>query len=309
MYHHKRDIPIIKDISLSELIPDGEFIAIFGTSHTRGCCELNNAEVTHIDNEYIWPELVAKQLGYPCVNFAIPGNTNQVIVQQIIDFLEILDDKSRCKLIICEVRFGDIAGRYFFDLFADDYHLPEIKPRPFLSAGLTTRHWLDEVSGSFVPKTGKDYVESLVRNSTPEFMDYVPKTAVNLLQEIIDVYMKSALSSSELVVNDLLEVRAMRAMVETANIPFRYFHWDKNKITENSEYYKKIETTIEKMYNLKRSNIVSLMPNVNDSAYAELGNEVWHQSECECGHRNHTIHAWVANKIIEELKNDFRSQR
>lgn len=307
MYYHKKDRQIVKDIPLTDLIPDGDFIAIFGTSHTRGCCELNNKEVTHIEEDYTWSEIVSKHLGYPCVNFAIPGNTNQVIVQQIVDFLEILDDKSRCKLVLCEVRFGDIAGRYFFDLFADDYHLNELKPRPFLSAGVTTRHWLDEVSGSFVPKLGDDYVESLVRNSTPEFQDYVPKTAVNLLQQIIDAYMKSALSSSELVVNDLLEVRTMRALVEAYNIPFKYFHWDKNKITENSAYYKKIEATIEKMYNLKRSNIKSLMPNVNDAGYNSLGHNTWHESDCECGHKNHIVHAWVADKLIEELKDDFRS--
>lgn len=309
MYHHKREKDSPKFVSTEDIlreIPDGEFIAIFGTSHTHGCCEKNNREVTHIDTEFTWADIVSRELKVPYVNFAIPGNNNRVIIQQIIDFLDLPDVSSRCKMILCEVRFGDIAGRYFFDLFADKYKSEEIPRKPFL-AGKYTAHWLDRVSGAFVPKSNEGYAESLVRNSNPAFENYVPQEAITDMKNIITTYIKSGLSSSELVVNDLLDIRVMRKLSEGANIPFKFFFWDHNKISHSSEYFKQIADLFDEMYNLDRSNIKNLMPNVNTKGYQEFGEKKWRAAECECGHKDHTVHAWVAKQIIEELKNDFCS--
>lgn len=314
MYHHKRDrqhykLNQITNDLVKARIPDSDFIAIFGTSHTFGCCELENRKYTHIDEEYRWANIVGDNLGLPIVNFAIPGNSNDVIVQQMIDFFEDPDFYKNCKLVIAETRLGDISGRYFFDIFAVEHYESSVAEISFL-AGNLGQHWLDQVSGSFVPKSDKSYIEDLVRQSnTNEFSDGVPAAAREHMKRIIDVYCETALCSSQKIVEDLLHTRTMAHICRANSVPFRYFNWDKNKIVADGKYFQQTKEVIDKLYNLEQYNFKNLMPNVNFAGPNGLGTDVWDTTDCECGHRNHIVHRWVAEQIIEELKDDFRSQR
>lgn len=297
--------------TLLSKIPDGDFIAVFGTSHTAGCCEIENGKYTHIKQEYTWSHQVTQALNMSYVNFAVPGNTNQIITQQIIEFLELPNVKERCKLVLVEARFGDISGEYWFDLFADYYnegHGACAIPKIHLLGGAWEPSWRSKISGQFVPKAKKDYATELVRSCNPDdFGEYVPEPAVEQMQQIIEVYCKKALSSCENMVRDLLEIRTMRALCESNNIPFKYFMWDMNKISYSSVYYSQIKEVLDALYDIERNSIKNLYPNVNEVGPKILGTEVWDTTDCECGHRNHVVHEFVANEIIEELRNDFRS--
>lgn len=312
MYHHKKDKPHYKSSEITHdlvksRIPGQDFIAVFGTSHTAGRCELENKKYTHIDESYRWANIVGDSLGLPIVNFAIPGNTNEVIVQQLIDFFEDEDFHRNCKLVLAELRLGDISGRYFFDTFAEDYPYPPIPDVPFI-AGNFGQHWLDNVSGSFVPKTDKEYLEKLVWTTNDlEFKNGVPTEARNQMKRIIDVYCETALCSSQKIVEDILHTRTITHICNANGVPFRYFNWDLNKISLSGKYFEKTKHVINDLYNLEQYNFKKLMPNVNVACPIGIGNELWNTTECECGHRNHVVHQWVAENIVEELKNDFCS--
>ena len=77
------------DTSLEELnaeLPDSSFLAVFGTSHSAGCCERGDS--THISEQSTWHNLLANKWGMQSVNFAVPGNTNLRMQQQVLDFMD-----------------------------------------------------------------------------------------------------------------------------------------------------------------------------------------------------------------------------
>lgn len=308
MYHHKEmfhlETPLTYEETLA-LIPEGKFIAVFGTSHTKGCCELNNREVTHIDREYIWPSIVADGLNYPYVNFAVPGNTNELMVQQIIEFLELPNVKERCVLVLAEVRLGDISGSFPVDMFTEDF--PNLGITGSLLAGGYCPDWHSALNCPFVPKPqDDDYVKNLLININEKWEKYdPPQSAIDELRNVIDTHIKTALTTSSKALNDWLYIRTMRALIETNNIPFRFFMWDQLKVS-NTPFYRYLDSFIQEKFNIKANAIQLLLPNVNEIAPRTMGKDIWHTTECECGHRNHVVHEWVANEIIEELKNDFR---
>jgi hypothetical protein len=87
---------------LAEFLPDGNFIAVFGTSHTSGICKRGDSEA--IAHEDIWASIVGSELNLEVVNASNPGNDNETIIQQLIDFLDMPGVLERCKHIICELR-------------------------------------------------------------------------------------------------------------------------------------------------------------------------------------------------------------
>jgi len=304
MYHHKsiyhRDKPLTQE-EIMDMIPPGKFIAIFGTSHTKGCCELNDKKVTHIDREYIWPHLVSEGSGIKYVNFAVPGNENFRIEQQILDFFELPGAKENCVMVIVEARCGDISGRFSVDLFADNIH-PKQLTGGILGAGYYAC-WLDRILMGFVPKERdrNKIAEVLITANQDWDIDTVPESAIDDLLQIIEVHSKSALISSEKAILDLLSIRTMRGLVEAHGIDFKYFIWDTMKLS-STDTFQTIRNHIMKTYDLDRSIISTLSPNCHESAIKELGDYLWNtELVCDCGHRNHVGHQWVANKILEEL--------
>ena len=102
---------------LSQYLPDGDFIAVFGTSHTSGVCKRGDSEA--ISREDIWAEQVGAALGLPVFNASMPGNDNDTIVQQMIDFLDVPGARERCKRVICELRIAEGTTRMSRDLLGD----------------------------------------------------------------------------------------------------------------------------------------------------------------------------------------------
>lgn len=294
---------------IASLFPEGNFIVVFGTSHTSGCCE--KGEFTHIDVEDRWCNIVADHYGLPVVNLSLPGNYNRFIVQQVIDFLELPDVKERCNLVLLEARTGDLAGKYYFDLFADEPHGGIPVNRHIVNSDLIKGiSWMDAIVGPFVPiKQNKDsYVRGLILSANPNFgsLEMVPTPAVEQMQNIISTFASTVLLSQQQAVEDMLDIRIIQHLITSRGIPFRFFVWDPMKIG-NGKYYQKTRQVYDELYNMNKYIVKGLYPNATDAACREVGNSKWNIDwDCDCGHRDEGAHKWVASKIIDELKEILR---
>jgi hypothetical protein len=72
---------------IQDTIPEGKFIAFFGTSHTSGSC-VRDGMGEQIDLSRIWAQQVADHMGLPLFNASNPGIDNDIMIQMMLDFLE-----------------------------------------------------------------------------------------------------------------------------------------------------------------------------------------------------------------------------
>lgn len=305
MEKYNRNKPFaISDQEIIDCLPDGDFIAVLGTSHTTGICK--RGEFEKIDNGDRWTEQLELLLGMPVINFAIPGNYNAYMVQQLIDIVELPGVKERCKMIIVESRRGNLAGLYYFDIFADVDHRKEYMNRHIASGHhIDSRSWVDMYVGVYTPiKANRtDYCEHLVRNSNKEVFDFfVPPEAVETMEKAVQATAETYCTSVQPVVEDLTDIRTMRTIANLAGIPFRYFFWDPVK-TAHTVGTDDVIALFNTMYNLDDNRIAGLADTINQSFIAEHSKEEWIEAECECRHRDEKVHKWVAEKIYKEINN------
>lgn len=298
-----------------DVIPDGDFIAVFGTSHTHGCCE--KGEYTHLATDDMWANIVSRNLDIPVFNVAIPGNTNDVIVQQMIDFLSLPKEViARCKNVIAEVRVGETGGSFSADLVRD-FVVDDIAINPIITCGtdfynIQERivHWYETIYIQYVNPDSinmnpRHQATELTENAQINESDYVPQAAINLVESLIATHFKTNATTVNPLLTDYSNIRIMKQLFDSADIPFSWFCWDKCDYLSSDDYasckdiYMQTSTIFD-------ANVTELSESVTGTYELFFGYDALKNRECDCGHFDEQVNHFVADMISDYMKNEQR---
>ena len=304
---------------LSERFPSGDFMAVFGTSHTSGICKRGDSEA--IAHEDIWAEIVGDSLGLPVLNASNPGNDNETIIQQMIDFLEIPGAASRCKHIMCELRVAEGTTRFSRDLLGsfdilrraefvpqltNSYMGPDKEVRS--SDGALVGHVtvadkiLTRLTTSFLKLKKKEQME-LLQGMVLDINQPVVSSMHDIVLEILHSFSNYENVSMLPFVRDYNYIRTMSALCRGHGIPFNWFCWDEHAQFEDpTEEYKVVKSAFKQTTDVFDTEFPSLdgsahrhfIRNVKDIKFSDV--------LCECGHQNEVFHKFVAERIVRDVE-------
>lgn len=106
--------PDEKKYRLDNLLPEHDYIAVFGTSHTFGSCQHQGKIM--IPESHNWTNVLEKNLGMPVLNMGYPGIDNETLVDMLGTFLE-LPRSQYCRYVLMESRFGEASIKFGLDVF------------------------------------------------------------------------------------------------------------------------------------------------------------------------------------------------
>ena len=302
----KSKVPFKKDaVNLEELnksLPDQPFIAVFGTSHTYGSCIRGDQIV--LKESDIWYSVLAKRMGLPVVNFAVPGNNNLRMQMQMMDFLE-MENSKYCEHVFCELRLSDGAYCFTRDVFTDE--LQKFENNPEIAGGQHYRYnsfWENFFTTVAVSKYHKtDYLAQCIENSHRDSNYVASKTQIETLAEITKAKGITHFSSIQGYIEDLISVRTMQRLVKLKGAKFTWFCWD-NKLDGLSEaLMNDVNSYFKEHTDIFNDKLLhpNLRQYIMDVEGEYNGNTMLIQNECECSHHNEIVHAWVADRIYEGL--------
>lgn len=296
------------DTSLEELnaeLPDSSFLAVFGTSHSAGCCERGDS--THISEQSTWHNLLANKWGMQSVNFALPGNSNLRMQQQVLDFMDM--DRSRyANCLIAEVRLMDGAYSIGRDVLREGLNPGNANPEIARSFNFMT--FFETAFETVVLQKYKDrkYLADIIsqQHQQTETEVYEAKDfEIDILESIGKTKVLTDFSSCERYIEDLISIRTIQTLCKQRNIDFYWFCWDFKTLGVEDHITKKVDEHFKKHTNIFDAHI--LPSNIRHWAISKMGklkaNAFFEANECECHHHNEKIHAWVAHQINKEVKN------
>ena len=305
---------------LAEFLPDGNFIAVFGTSHTSGICKRGDSEA--IAHEDIWASIVGSELNLEVVNASNPGNDNETIIQQLIDFLDMPGVLERCKHIIGELRVAEGTTRFGRDLFGN----LEILRRAEFVPQLTNSYFGPKLEardsdGGLVGHI--TVADKLLSRLTTSFLKLKKKEQMQLLQSMVLDVNQPAVGAMHDIVMDILHsfsnyenvsmlpfvkdynhIRTMSALCRAHNIGFNWFCWDEHAQFEDpTEEYKVVKSAFKQTTDVFDTEVVSLAGSAHKHFVKSLPPDVkFSDFNCECGHQNEGMHRFVADNIINNIK-------
>lgn len=316
---------------LNSWLPDEPYIAVFGTSHSAGSCEhtRDGEQQFWLPEQEIWCNIVAQELGMPVVNFSVTGNFNLYILEQINQFLE-LDKRKNCVQVFAELRIAENTVN-----ISHDSVMPWI-----IDNEQTVSKCINniKIASLFITKWGRQCIEKhttvdlwktftleeqltkqvayLKGNSAAErksmakqftsFSDCLEDNndLVNAWNSFMTGFMKFQGQTFASHVRDLRMAYTMSTLFRISGIPFKWFCWDTKFKTNQYISENDIELFQEKCRQLlpgyNKDELTCFAQDGAQPAYlfdtAEL------PEQCDCGHQRESFHKWVANKILEEIK-------
>lgn len=305
---------------LAELLPDGDFIAVFGTSHTSGICKRGDSEA--ISHDDIWASIVGNNLGLKVFNASNPGNDNETIIQQMIDFLEIPGASERCKHIICELRVAEGTTRFGRDLLGsfDILRRAEFVPQ------LTNSYAGPKIEGKNSDGGLIGHItvaDKLLSRLTTSFLKLKKNEQIQLLQTMVLDINQPVVSAMHDIVIDILNgfsnyenismlpfikdynhIRTMSALSRSNGIKFNWFCWDEHaQFSDPSDEYKVVKSAFNQTSDVFQCEIQSLKGSAHTNFVRNNSNAIFKDTLCECGHQNELFHKFVASSIVQELSN------
>lgn len=294
-------------------IPKGEYIAVFGTSHTYGCCERD--EYTHLDKKDMWVNLMRNDLGIEVFNVSLPGNINSNIVQQMTDFLSLPKDVlARCKAVVAEVRVGETAGSFSADLVSD-FVIDERTINPYITQGADfydlnerLKNWHSMLTIEFVNPLSinadpKEQATMLAINAqlNSNGEEFAPRQAVALVKDYVETHYKTEALTVRPVINDYQNIRVMKMLMELANIPFAWFCWDPCLYLDDEDF-DKCNDIMGEVSTIFDAQIHELKETVAGMFLSIYGIEHYDAMKCECGHFGEEVNALVADFVTNHIK-------
>lgn len=282
-------------------LPKKPYMAVFGTSHSSGCCEKNGYAL--LDHNDIWCNVLAKRRELEVVNFSIPGNDNSQMLNQLTQFLDLPGQyRQNCKLIIAESRVGAFQGKFPKDLFTDHKN-PIERGGLQLGGGYDFRYQTIENELYIhyaIGKVQKDYYKKILEDSIhPDWQPQdISPAMLNMLKDIVRIHELTRVSSEVNFYEDYANINTMRVLSKIGNVPFYWFCWDEKGKNINTDYVTKF---YERHTDLFEAQI--LYPNLKRVIRTEVGKQFELENQCDCYHNNEVIHAWVADRIDNELEN------
>lgn len=287
-------------------MPAGDYIAVFGTSHTFGECL--RGDDNQLDESDMWAFQLAKRLGLGLLNASKRGNYNVNIVRQLIDFLDLPSDVlSRCKLIIVEPRDGDPAGIWCTELLGDlhlpdhTYNTPIVDSYQYHNYAMT---WTGQLFQTFINPIQIGMSVSDYGRNEAFFMGnllgfpIITEGAVNNVISYIDHHQKLVAGSVSKLTDDYDHIRIMQKLVKLSGIPYMWFCFDEldldSEFEKVREIYKKTTNIYESAVPILHNMPLSYM---KMNGLSSLDNNL----KCECGHYGEEMNRWVSDIIYDEI--------
>jgi len=297
-------------------VPKGDFIAVFGTSHSYGRCENieNSIDVDLLDENDMWVFSLGKKLGLEVFNISTCGNYNINMVRQMIDFFELPEEvTSRCKLIIAEPRVGDTAGIMCTDIIEEPDVSDEILNKvitnsyAFMELGKSRYIWENTLNAQFTNPISERisteaYARRLINNVGHYEDDICPPLVLKNVTNYIDNHMYTSSISMAPLLRDFDNIRTMTQIAKMAKIPFMWFCFDSHWVLD-IEDRNLCENVFMKTSDIFDARIPKLELGVSAEYELRFGTDKLQESACNCGHYNKTVNDWVADithaRIIE----------
>jgi hypothetical protein len=318
-------------------IPDHEFICVLGTSHTYGQCHLGKSY--RLDNREIWTSHIERYTGIPVLNFGVRGISNEDMTMLLIELLKIDKFKNNCKHVITENRvmennFAFDFKKHYYSDEHEDYIRDDIKlSDDFIYFPIYVKSCMFENSDMIDALDYKiKYYEPTHRfplypgEGTSRNTEQTKKSILGAVEQVNRVITNKnnpyKLSDTELnmmlnyfmthnelwkysmahIMNDLKFISTMNMMCSLANIPYNWFCWDnymqKPYFTDDVV----AQSTIDNISNIVDVFDYELTNMRGGSRYRWFAEMPDWPEECDCGHQGASYHEYVANKVIENIR-------
>ena len=295
-------------------VPKGDYIAVFGTSHTYGLCDRgeDGRDGDLLDEDGMWVFSLGKKLGIEVFNVSMPGNYNINMVRQMTDFFELPKEViSRCKLIIAEPRVGDTAGIMCTDVIEElDVSVKELNQVLTNSYAFNVLNkkqyiWETNVYAQFTNPasqnmTTEDYARRLIGNVGHYEDDIPPPSVLKNVTNYIDHHTRTSAISISSLLRDYENIRTMKQFASMANIPFMWFCFDSQNILDDEEValWEKIYTETSTLFDAR---ISKLELGVVDEYELRFGEDALYGEQCNCGHFSEVVNNWVSNMVHKQI--------
>jgi hypothetical protein len=300
---------------INQMLPEHDFVACFGTSHTSGACERPNQGI-EIPLENYW----CNNIGKPAYNFGLVGNNNDTLVQQVSEFLQ-LERSKHCSQIIVEARLGETVTRASMDTLGDleligrkNYNIAlsshfESKELRHEKYGWNLYPMRDTVHDGLLLRLpislikGKDRITDYANSCFPSDENPVNKTIHRSIKRIIETYHDEVAHTVLEAVLDLQNIKTMEAMCKIAGKKFMWFHWDNNALhNDRNDDWLHVKRCFDQISDIWRNEVPGLHGGVCYEFQKTLTDGLTLDDfTCDCGHQTEPVHDFVAEKIKEVL--------
>ena len=300
---------LLSDKEILDVFPKEDFYVVFGTSHTAGWCERNNERI--MSREHNWCSQLSKKLGKPVFNLALGGNTPDIMLEMVSEFVYYYNKQhAKCLGAIIEARAADHS--VFFD---DDEF---IKTRE-----LKDKHF--EIASHHAITLGRDYI---TKNTTSNFYNICNiarqlngpvatkyKDLTNDQLKWVQKTVEHTMVGAYIHFNCLNKLLRMTQILHAVNIPNYCFYWESEKVEglNDHETYnmQKLYYSTVNAYSQRGLNFINWQKEkpLNKNSFHMLteierrnGIEFLNQNECACQHYNEKVSAEAAQILYEELQ-------
>jgi hypothetical protein len=305
---------------ISNMLPDGKFIAVFGTSHTSGVCKRGESENLALSD--YWCKQLSDLTGYPVFNASMPGNDNETIIQQLIDFFD-TERSSNAVHILVELRVNEGAFRISRDLIDDFSALrrqefyPQLKNCHDIGNELfdvstgTEKAW-DTINENFLARIVNvfDRLPRLEREERIRGMhvqkekDYeVAEWKVDLISDMTESYRDHVSTTMLPYIEDYNRIKTMSALCRAHGVKFNWFCWDEHiEHQKPSTEYRVVKNAFTQVTDVFDTELNGLETSVVTQFNKTLGMfEKLDKYKCDCGHYIEDVHHYVAQQITKEI--------
>lgn len=263
------------------------FYIVLGTSHTHGACETNGKHIT-LDINDMWVTKFERHLGVPVKRLSTSGVTNQNLTQSLYDAFDMYD-MTECKGVIAEGRLGTGDSSVALCNFNDysDFKLyddTDLRPHIYNTDEFGYKETAYRTFFATYPGTEVDdisHYEGIVENAYKD-RDLISPLAIKNLKHYLNQRSIWYHHSDHSLWDDVQEIRNWYMACKLANIPFTWFHWDKNK--------RKVMGDLQRFLSRYDCVKANLFYNPEEPISCFDGLHVYMEEdeslECECGHLN-----------------------
>lgn len=299
-------------LEIQNRLPKKDYILVIGSSHSCGTCRIDSKNQTHIDYDDVWCSILAKKLNLELFNVSVEGTDNWLILNQLTDYFDLVNDTSKCKMVIAESRLFDMGNTLSRDLINDFYkNIDGIFPDIYCGWDLKEKNMLDTFYNTVFHKymnsdhENSERMKKLILDahpSIPNVKPAIPKQLTQTIKREIQTFQEIAATTVRNYVYDLFLIRNMAKLCELAKIPFHWFCWDKNPTDLfNGKYVDEIFHYNSNVFDYQ---FKSLCPNAH--YVYEKENGIGSIEFCDCLHMQESFQKYVAEKIYRELNGNQR---
>ena len=306
---------------INQILPQGKFIAVFGTSHTSGVCKRGDTESLELSD--YWTSQLSDLTGYPVFNASLPGNDNETIIQQMVDFFD-TERSANAVHVLVELRVNEGAFRISRDLIDDFSLLRRVEFHPQLknchdvedqvidvSTGMKNpwdtinENFLIRIVNKFgdLPRTHRERIVQGMH--VRKDIDYeVADWKVDLITDMSESYRDHVSSTMLPYIEDYNRIKTMSALCRARGVKFNWFCWDEHIEHEKpSTEYRVVKNAFSQVTDVFETELKVLETSVLTQFKKTLGLfEKLNNYECDCGHYTEPVHTFVATQISKEIE-------